>query len=142
MNKDLEKALEVLEKEDYTCVLCRNDKFLSSRRRGVAPLLELLDSGEELSGFSAADRVVGKAAAMLYVLMGVSCVHARVMSEGARQVLLKAGIGCLYGELVPAIFNRTNTGFCPMETAVRDIDDPMLAPELIKEKLRQLNSGN
>ena len=142
MNKDLERALEVLEKENYTCVLCKEEKLLSSRRRGVAPLLELLDSGEQLGGFSAADRVVGKAAAMLYVLMGVKCVHARVMSEGAKQVLINAGIDCLYNELVPAIFNRTNTGFCPMETAVHHIDDPRLAPELIKERLRQLNSGN
>jgi len=138
MNSDLVKAIEMLREGNYTCVICLGDVTHCSRRRGVAPLLELLENGTELKGFQAADRVVGKAAAMLYVLLGVAGVHAGVISESAKAVFDKAGIPCFYDKCVPAIFNRTMTGFCPMETAVKDINDPALAPAAVKAKLKEL----
>lgn len=59
---DLHFARTLLEKENYTCVICRGEDVLTDRRRGVKPLMELLESGKDLHGFSAADKVVGKAA--------------------------------------------------------------------------------
>ena len=75
-----EKAKTLLAEGGYTCVICGGDKVYTSHERGVKPLLELLEQGAELKGFSAADRVVGKAAAFLYVLLGVSAVYAGVIS--------------------------------------------------------------
>ena len=46
--------------------------------------------------------------------------------------------GLMPDEKVDAIFNRTNTGFCPMESAVWDIDEPEKAPDAIKKKLAAL----
>ena len=136
---DLEKARSLLEKENYTCVICRGDDVITDRRRGVRPLLELLESGKDLQGYSAADKVVGKAAAFLYCLLGVKALHAGVLSVPALDVLVSAGISVEWGSLVPAIRNRAGDGFCPMETAVWDLTDPALAPDAIRETLQNLS---
>ena len=136
---DLEKARSLLEKENYTCVICRGDDVITDRRRGVRPLLELLESDKDLHGYNAADKVVGKAAAFLYCLLGVKALHAGVLSVPARDVLVSAGISVEWGSLVPAIRNRAGDGFCPMETAVWDLTDPALAPDAIRNALKKLS---
>lgn len=135
---DLELAKEQLIKDECTCVLRKGDSMYCSHARGVKPLLSLLDSGEDYRGYSAADKVVGKAAAMLYVLLGVSRVHACVISEKALAVLAKGGIDVTYDTLVDRIHNRTNTGFCPMEEAVWEIDDLQEGLQAVREKVAQL----
>lgn len=136
---DFERAWALLQEEGFTCVLCSGDQVLTSRLRGVKPLLSWLDEGLSLKGFSAADKVVGKAAAFLYVLLGVKEVYAQVMSRPAKAVLEDHGIpnGC--EEEVAAIRNRTNTGFCPMETAVWSISELEKALIAIRQKFKELN---
>lgn len=136
MKKDTIRARDILHSGKYTCVLCKSQITLSDHRRGVAPLLELL--GQDLRGFCAADKVVGKAAALLYRLIGISELYAAVISQPAIAVLEAGDIPVFYDEKVPAIRNRTDTGFCPMETAVRDIDDPQAAPEILRRTLQEL----
>lgn len=136
--KALERAKALLTEEGYTCVLVKGEKTVTDRRRGVQPLLSLLDSGEDYHGFSAADKVVGKAAAFLYVLLGIGELHAGVLSRHAAAVLEESGISFSYDTLVGAIRNRTDTGYCPMETAVLEIREPSAAPEAIRKKLREM----
>ena len=136
---DLEKARSLLEKENCTCVICRGEDVILDHRRGIRPLMELLESGKDLQGYSAADKVVGKAAAFLYCLLGVKALHAGILSEPAREVLASAGITVVYDTLVPAIRNRAGDGFCPMETAVWDLDEPALAPDAIRIALQKLS---
>ncbi len=135
---DLEKAKSLLDSSDCTCVLCRGQTVYESRRRGVAPLMEHLEKGTDLKGFSAADKVVGRATALLYVLLGITALYARIMSQSALEVLEQHRLPCTYGQLVPAIRNRTGDGFCPMETATAHIADPAQAPEAIRRALAQL----
>ena len=90
-------------------------------------------------GFTAADKVVGKAAALLYALMGVSSLYASVISEGALTVCKSFGISVEYGALAQNIINRRGDGFCPMEQAVADISDPQTAFNAGKEKLKNLS---
>lgn len=138
MNNDLEHAIELLVTGQYTCVLCRSDTVHTSTSRGIRPLLELLDSGNSYQGYSAADKVVGKATAFLYILLGVQALHAQVISEIAIQVLQKYQIPASWDMVVPAIANRTKTGFCPMETAVREIDTPEEALAAVRAALLKL----
>jgi hypothetical protein len=140
MHTDLEKAKGYLEKENCTCVLCKADSLYHSRYRGVRPLLDFLDSSVDFSGFSAADKVVGKATAFLYCLLKVRTVHAVVLSDAAAEVLTKAGIPFSCDTRVPFIRNRTNTGLCPMENATKDIDEPHLALAAIRETLHKLQN--
>ena len=140
MKADLKKAVNLLSEGEYTCVLCKGDILLTSTERGVKPLIDWLNDKMELKGFCAADKVVGKAAAFLYVLLGVETVYAPVMSEGAIDTFVKHGIESICDLSVKAIINRANTDLCPMEKTVSDIEDPQDALEAIKRKLEQLNN--
>ncbi|MBE6604587.1 MAG: DUF1893 domain-containing protein [Ruminococcaceae bacterium] len=108
----------VLKSGDFTCVIQQGERRYTARARGVAPLLSFYRSGEDFHGALAADKVVGAAAAYLYVLLGVGQVYAGVMSERAAAVLTENGILFEADVLVPLIKNRTGDGFCPMERAV------------------------
>ncbi|MBR5273199.1 MAG: DUF1893 domain-containing protein [Clostridia bacterium] len=134
------KAKEILNSGKYTCVLVDGDSVYTSTERGVKPLLTWLDDVIYLKGYSAADKVVGKAAAFLYVLLGVEEVYASVISKPSVEVFQTYGIKFSYDTLVDAIKNRTDTGFCPMEQAVKDISSPSNALKAVKETLKNLNT--
>ena len=138
MRKDLMKAKQLLEESDATCVLCLGETVYTSRLRGVQPLLDFLDSATELQGFSAADKVVGKGAAFLYCLLGVRAVYAPVISKSAREVLERHGIVAECEMQADAILNRRRDGFCPMETAVKTLDDPAEALRAIRQTLKKI----
>ena len=140
MNWDLSCALERLRSGGHTCVVCRGETVYTSDARGVAPLLDWLDRGMRLDGFSAADKVVGRGAAFVYVLLGVRRVHALVMSQMAREVLEAHGIEASWDSCPPRILNRDRTGFCPIETAVEGITEPQKALEAIRARLAQLRA--
>lgn len=137
---DLIKAKEILENGAFTCVLVKGDEVISFSERGVKPLLALLSQNKKLESFCAADKVVGKAAAFLYLLLGVKNLHALVISEHALSLLLGNGVAVSYDTLVPMIRNRTDTGFCPMEQATMNCSSPEEALAAIKETLKKLNS--
>lgn len=120
---DLERAKELLTGET-TCVLVKGDAALVSTKRGIAPMIDWLQEGLTLAGFAVADRIVGKAAAMLFVKAGLSAVYAEVVSERGKAYLEKRGIPVTYGVVTPDIINRAGNGPCPMEAAVAAIDDP------------------
>ncbi len=100
----------------HTLVLSRGDAIEISDERGVKPLLARV--GRSYAGYTAADRVVGRAAAFLYALLGVERVYAEVVSAPAAEVLARYKIACVAETVVPRIRNRRGDGFCPMETAV------------------------
>ena len=138
MELDTQTARQVLEAGNHTCVLCRGETFHTTDQRGVKPLLTWLDSGLDANSFCAADRVVGRATAFLYCLLGVKEVWARVMSTPAVQVLRSHGIAAYPNQEVPGIINRRGTGPCPFEAAVMDIQDPEEALAAIRAKLAQM----
>lgn len=133
---DWEKAKSMLQSGGYTCVLCNGDRVYTSNLRGVRPLLEMLET--DVSGFYAADKVVGKATALLYCLLNVRAVHASVISQAALQVLQRGGIAVSWDSLVDYIKNRSGDGRCPMEQATEGIDDPQKALIAIQQKLKEL----
>lgn len=138
MKDNLSAAKEHLKSGGFTLVLCRDETVISSKDRGVKPLVELIDNGIDTEGFSAADKVVGKAAAMLYCILKVREVYAPVMSKMAILTLKKHGINALYDEEADYIINRAKTGICPMEQTVKDTDNPEEAFAAIKERLKTL----
>ena len=115
----LADARTLLAEGQYTLVAAANGVVYTDKARGVAPLLSLLEGGVSLANGVAADRVVGRAAAYLYCLLGARELYAGVVSTGALEVLAAGGIAVSFGEAVPAIKNRKGDGFCPMETATK-----------------------
>lgn len=137
--ENMKKAVSMLEEQALTLSAVKGNEKITSRERGVKPLLELIDEGKTLEGYSAADKVVGAAAAYLYVLLGAKELYAGVISRKASDVLEKYGITIEYDTLAEAIKNRSGTGFCPMETAVSNAVSPENALELIRAKLKELS---
>ena len=132
-------AKEILITGGYTCVLTDGQMVFTSTDRGVKPLVRFLESGEIPAGVSAADKVVGRATAYLYVLLKVKEVYSQVISQPAVDVLLENGVGVLYDKLVPNIINRKGDGICPFEAAVMDIHEPEQAYAAIRRKMAEMN---
>lgn len=139
LTEDMKKALSLLNEQALTLAAVKENETITSRERGVKPLIELIDEGKTLEGFSAADKVVGAAAAYLYVLLGVKELYANVISRKAANIMEKYGIYTEYNTLAEAIKNRQRTGFCPMETAVSEAVSPENALILIRAKLKELS---
>ncbi len=127
-----------LKEEGLSCILVCGEKTLVSRERGIRPLLAWIGAGEDVAGGSAADRIVGKAAALLYAYMGVKEVYADTLSESGLHVLRERNIRVGYGTLTPRIINRARTGLCPMEEAVLAVSDPAEAVIVLREQAKRL----
>lgn len=134
---NLQRAVTLLHREHYTCVLCDRDRILTSRKGGILPLLERCEEGECCRDMCAADHVIGKAAAMLLVLMQVQEVYGDIMSTSAQQYLQQHGVAAHYGSLVPEILDRTGTAPCPMERAVADLTAPAEAPIALRAAIQR-----
>ncbi len=141
MNSDLKNARETLLSGGYTYVLQKGETQVCGNERGVRPLLGLLESGESFSGYSAADKVVGRAAAMLYCLLKVKEVWALVMSKGAEEIFEKYQVGYVCENTVEYIINRAGTGKCPMEAASESVTDIKEAPQVFSQTLEKMRNG-
>ena len=127
--------------EGHSICLCKDGKFFTKDDKGISPMVDLIGEGVDLKGYSVSDLIVGKAAAMLFVLSGISCVHAVVLSKGGEDYLKAHNIEYTYDTLTERIINRMGTGACPMEIAVKDIDDPKDGYEAIVKKREELRKS-
>lgn len=126
--------------EGYACVVQHPDgRFSCAEGIGVKPLMSFLrqDSRFFEKAF-VADKVVGKAAALLLVKGGAQAVYGRIMSEAAVRVLSRFGISYFYETLVPFIQNRTGDGVCPLEQAVSDVETPDDAFPALEARIAEL----
>ena len=134
MTEPLERAKSLLKSTDSTIAVVSVDDVFTSHERGVKPLLHLLtDKKGFLKGASVADKVIGKAAALLMVLGEIKEVHTLIISEPAIKVFEKYNIPCFYDKKVDRIINRTGDGLCPMETLCLDVEEPKEAIKKITE---------
>lgn len=138
MRPETEKARRLLEESNSTLVLCSADETITSFERGVRGLLKLADEKKDLSGFCAADKAVGKGAAVLFVLLGVKEVFTAVISESAKNLLSQNGVTVFASQTVEVILNRKGDGVCPIEQALGGTDEPESALGIIRETLRSI----
>ncbi|MDE7464341.1 MAG: DUF1893 domain-containing protein [Clostridiales bacterium] len=125
----------------HTICLCKNGDCIYSDKRGISPMMGFIADGVDLSDYSVADLVVGRAAAMLFKKCGIKAVFAKTISRPALSALQQFGVECEYETLADRIINRDGTDVCPMEKTVLHTDDPDEAYALLKDKLKSLN-GN
>ena len=128
-------AKDMLVSGGYTCVLTDGETFYTSKDRGVKPLVQFIEKKTIPQNLFAADKVVGKATAYLYVILKVQALYAAVISEPAAAVLRAHGIAVSYESLVPNIINRRGDGICPFEEAVMDVHDADSAYTAILKKM-------
>ena len=116
------QLVDRLRDERASCVIRNGAGTRVFRERGVKDLFRLLEEEPEfLAGAFVADKVVGKGAAALMVLGGVTEVYTRTISGPALRLLQEAGIKVSCDEVVDHIINRDRTGWCPLEQASRDL---------------------
>jgi hypothetical protein len=139
---DLEIAKRTLYKKGLTLAMMKNGEVLfetrSHRISGFLGAIEQL--GDELEGASLADRVAGKAIALLCVYAKIKEVHAEVLSKKAKIVLEQNGIPHEWKELVDNILDLDKSGVCPFEKAADDISDPEDAYRIFRALQESLKS--
>lgn len=140
MNDRLKTAINILDEQQKSCVILdENGEVRTSDAIGIKPLMtELRVNKQAFAGCVIADKVIGKAAALMAVLGKAEAVYGRIMSRNAEEFLKNAGMEYRYGELVPYIENRTKDGRCPMEETVLEIDSPLEAFEALEKTIAKL----
>lgn len=135
---ELELAEHELRSRNVNLVIVKNGVVLyQSRASGMKGLLKAIeDHDEDLARTVVADKIVGRAAAMLCVYSKVKSVFAVTMTEGALRLLAKNKIGYKFERYVLRLMNSQGTDLCPFERAIKDIDDPKEA----FKKLRLLST--
>ena len=125
----------------HSICVCRDGSFFTSDGRGISPMMSFITEGKDLQGYSVADVIVGKAAAMLFVKAGISAVYGEVMTVAARDYLASNGIPCSCKTLTERIINRNGDDICPMEKTVTDIEDYEEGYIALKERLNEIKKG-
>jgi hypothetical protein len=116
-NQDLEFAKLKLIKEDLSLVIVKKGKVIfETKKQGISGFLQAIEKlNKNLVAASAADKIVGVAAAMLCVYSGVVSVFALTISEEAIRVLEDKNISCRFEKKVSNILNRDKNDVCPFE---------------------------
>jgi hypothetical protein len=136
-NNDLEIAKTRLKQKHLTLSIVKNGETLfETASYGISGFLEAVEKlGEKLHGSSVADKVVGKAIALLCVYAEVKAVYAIILSEKAKEVLQKHAIRHEWETLVEKILAPNKTEVCPFEKLAGELTNP--AEAYIKFKVLQ-----
>jgi hypothetical protein len=116
-NQDLEFAKLKLTEEDLSLVIVKKGKVIfETKKQGISGFLQAIEKlDKNLVKASAADKIVGVAAAMLCVYAGVDSVFALTISEEGIRVLENNNVECLFEKKVSNILNRSKNDVCPFE---------------------------
>jgi len=132
--QDLEVAKKRLNERSLTLVVVKDAEIiLETDLRGISGFLEAIKKfGDGLEGTSVADRVSGKAIALLCVYARVNAVYALILSKGAKSVFEKYAIHHEWKELVENILDVKKAGICPFENLATEISNPRDAYRKLK----------
>jgi len=134
MIEQINKTILMLKRHGFSFVVINaGEEIFTSSKKGVAPIMELIERNANLKGAAAADKIIGGAAAFLLVKCGVAYVYGDVMSEKAVSILNRYHIPYSYSRLVPFIKNRRGDGLCPMERLCMNVNTPDEAYIIIRE---------
>lgn len=140
MHNDLERAKEMMIFDGYTCVITLDGVAFKSKERGLQPLLDWMYSGNKYTGWRLCDKVVGRAAAFLHIILGVREIYADVISAPAKKLLEEHNVTVNATDIVPEILNETMDATHPLETAVEgitDANDSIMAIELAIKRMNK-----
>lgn len=122
---NLDQAINILENEDISFVVIKNNEIIKDKAIGIKPIFQRIKQDKNFfKNAIIADKIIGKAAALLLVSSGIREVYGQTMSKTAIEVLENHKTYYRYGKKVDFIHNRDNTGLCPMEETVKEIHNP------------------
>jgi hypothetical protein len=135
---DMQIAKQKLTNDSLAFVLVKDGAIIKTGTRdGIGELIEAIDMlGEQASHASLADKIVGKAVAMVARHAQLSAVFSPLMSQAACDALAVDHITFEYGQLVPLILNKRNDGPCPMERLTLPIQNAKDAVDALRDFVR------
>ena len=141
--QDLEVAKKRLNEKSLTLSIVKNGEIIfETVSNGISGFLEAIEKfGDGLEGTSVADRVTGKAIALLCVYAKVKAVYALILSKGAKSLFEKHAIHHEWNELVENILDVNKTRICPFEKLAKEISDPKNAYRKLKILQNSLKRG-
>lgn len=132
-------AKTTLLENNYSIVVVKENNIINtSTKNGLMPILDLYNNDKSiLKNAYVADKVIGKAAALLLIEAGIKELYADLISDKAISILDDAKVGYRYNKRVKEIRNRDNTGMCPMEELALTSNSADELIEKIKEKFNK-----
>ena len=117
---------------NYSLQLCNNGKpVFSSKGKWLYPLFELeqflISSSLDPKKAELHDKIVGRAAALLIIRMGIGVVHAEILSKLGEEILIKNNTKYMFDRRVEKIICRTEKILC-------NINNPDEAHEILLRK--------
>jgi len=124
--KDLKAAKKRLAEEGLTlCIVREGQVLFETSSRGISGFLRATEElNEQLHGASVADKVVGKAVALMCLYTRIGAVYAPVMSRKARELFEHNAVRAEWDELVDDILGSCKVTSCPFERLATKITDP------------------
>ena len=117
------QMLEMLNEQGLSLLVYNHDSLTTHANRGVQDLLQLIsEQPERLNGAVVADKIIGKAAAVLMATGGVREVHTNIICTPAKQLFEQQGILVFATEEVPMILNRDRSSMCPIDTQIAEVE--------------------
>lgn len=127
------------ENKSITCFVLKEDDILfTSKARGVKPLMDFYKEQGRVDGVYVVDRIMGKGAILLAILIGAKTAETPIISEPALELAQRHHFNVKYDKIVPHIINRAGDGQCPIESSLEGITDIEQGFETIKTTLKQL----
>jgi Domain of unknown function (DUF1893). len=124
--RDLEIAKKELYNKELTLSIVKKGAVLfqtdSHRISGFIYAIEKF--GKQLKGAAVADKVAGKALALLCVYSGVKQVYAEVLSSRAQAVFEDNKIIFSWKVIIDNILDMDKTDVCPFEKVASNISNP------------------
>ena len=115
------------------CVVKDNHVLFESCSHGISGFLQAIEElGSQFERASVADKVVGKAVALLCLYTRVEAVYANVVSRRAKEILERNGVQTEWGEQVENILDNCTPAVCPFERLAGQIEDPAEAYKKLK----------
>jgi formylmethanofuran dehydrogenase subunit E len=124
--EDLKTAKNRLTNNNVNLCIVKGGKILfESRSHGVAGFLKAVEKHEgKLKGSCIADKIVGKAIALLCVHFNIGAVYADTLSRPAKAIFERFSLYSEYGNLVDNVLDAKRTSLCPFERLVKNVLDP------------------
>ena len=131
---DLEEAKNRLVENDLTlCIVKKGQIIFETGSHGISGFLDAIEKlGQKLEGASVADRVAGKAIALLCIYSKVKALYAFTLSTKAKELLEGSAIQFEWNDLVENILNPDGSKICPFEQMAMGISDPREAYQRLK----------
>ena len=140
--QDLEIAKKRLNTERLTLSIVKDRNIIfESAAHGISGLLDAIEeNGDSLEASSVADRIAGKAAALLCIYAKVKAVYAATLSQKAKEVLEEQHVYHEWDNIVENIFNADKTAVCPFEKLATETLSPSDAYGKLKALQARLES--